>query len=449
MPSIIAGGIGSGLDIEGIISSLMAIERQPINRLNVRQQELEAQLSAYGTLKGAVSEFQSAMKNLASLDKFDVNTASSSDDAVFTATASSAAVPGSFSIDFSDNGINQLAVAHKMNSVDFVDTSTSIAATGALEISVGGNAFSITIDASNDTLDGIKNAINNAADNTGVTATIINVDSGSRLILTSDKTGLSESITITPGTVATALGTTDVTAAADAIFSVDGNLVTSSSNTVIGVIEGVTFELQTLGVAGTTETLTVERDLTTVKENIQTFVDKYNTLRGTLGFLSKDTLDGDSTLRSIESQFRTLLNTSPTGLTTSLGFLSEIGITTQRSGDLELDLSVLDTALAADFEGVAELLADNNEGYAFRLEALADDLLDIDGTIDVREDGINFRIDTIESDIEGFEFRLEIIETRYRRQFGALDALIAGLNATSSFLAAQLSNLPRPRTSSS
>jgi len=442
MPSITAPGIGSGLDINGIINSLMSIERQPVNALNERQRELEAQLSAYGTLKGAISEFQSAMKDLSSLSKFDINAVTSSNESVFTASATSAAVPGSFTIDFSNDGTNQLAVAHKMNSVDFADSATSIGATGALEISVGGSAFTVNIDATNDTLDGIKAAINAATDNTGVTATVVNVDSGSRLILTSDQTGTAQGITITTGAVATALNMTDVTAAADAVFQLDGNLVTSSSNTVTGVIEGVTLELQALGAAGTTETVTVSRDLAAVKENVQAFVDKYNSLRGTLGFLSKDSLDGDSTLRGIESQFRTILNTAPTGLTTTLSSLSEIGITTLRSGDLELDQSVLDTALADDFKGVSELLADDDQGYAFRLEALATDMLSEDGTIDVRETGINNRIDVVKDDIEGYEFRLTLIEQRYRKQFGALDVLISGMNSTASFLAAQLGSLP-------
>ncbi|NOX75892.1 MAG: flagellar filament capping protein FliD, partial [Gammaproteobacteria bacterium] len=307
-------------------------------------------------------------------------------------------------------------------------------------------AFTVTIDSSNDTLDGIKAAINAASDNTGVTATVINVDSGSRLVLTSDKTGTADSLSITAGTVTTALGLTDVAAAADAKFLVDGNLVTSASNTVTGVIEGVTLELNALAATGVTDTLTVARDLSAVKANVQAFVDKYNSLRGTLGFLSKDKLGGDSTLRGIESQFRTVLNTSPTGLTTTMGFLSEIGITTQRSGDLVLDQTVLDTALADDFTGVAELLADDDQGYAFRLEALADDMLGIDGTIDVREDGINARISRIGEDIAGYEFRLTQTEARLRKQFGALDGLLAGLTATGNFLSAQLGNLPRPRT---
>ncbi|HEX22494.1 MAG TPA: flagellar cap protein [Chromatiales bacterium] len=444
MVAISSPGIGSGLDINGLIGALMAAERLPLGVMNTRKEELGTDLSAYGRLKGAISDFQSAMTGLGSTDKFSINAANSSNDGVFTVGASSTAAPGSYSIDFSNNGTNQLAQVHKLTSLDFADTSSSIAATGTLRIDLGGNSFDVVIDASNDSLDGIKNAINSAADNTGVTATVITVDSGSRLLLSSDKTGAANSVTLSDvsGSVAATLGTTTVTAAQDAIFMLDGNQVTSTSNTVTGVIEGVTIELNALGATGTTETLSVSRDTSAVKENVQTFVDAYNDLRGMIGYLSKGDLQGDNTLLSIQSQMRNILNTAPTGLGTSLQFLSEVGIKTSRTGDLELDSTLLNEKLAEDFNGVAELFANDNQGYAFRLEALADEQLAIDGIIDTREDGINARIGRIDTQIENFEYRMTLTEARYRAQFTALDGLLSSMQSTSNFLAQQLGSLP-------
>jgi len=420
MAAISSPGIGSGLDINGLIGALMAAERLPLGVMNTRKEELGTDLSAYGRLKGAISDFQSAMTGLGSTDKFSINAASSSNDGVFTVGASSTAAPGSYSIDFSDNGTNHL------------------------RIDLGGNSFDVVIDASNDSLDGIKNAINSAADNTGVTATVITVDSGSRLLLSSDKTGAANSVTLSDvsGSVAATLGTTTVTAAQDAIFTLDGNQVTSASNTVTGAIEGVTIELNALGAIGSTETLSVSRDTSAVKENVQTFVDAYNDLRGMIGYLSKGDLQGDNTLLSIQSQMRNILNTAPTGLGTSLQFLSEVGIKTSRTGDLELDSTLLNEKLAEDFNGVAELFANDNQGYAFRLEALADEQLAIDGIIDTREDGINARIGRIDTQIENFEYRLTLTEARYRAQFTALDGLLSSMQSTSSFLSQQLGSLP-------
>lgn len=444
MAAISSPGIGSGLDINGLIGALMAAERLPLGGMNSRKEELNADLSAYGRLKGAISDFKSAMGSLGAIDKFSINAASSSNDSIFTVGASSTAVPGSYSIDFSDNGTNQLAQAHKLSSLDFADTSSSIAASGTLRIDVGGNSFDVVIDASNDSLDGIKNAINAAADNTGVTATVITVDSGSRLLLSSDKTGAANSVTLSDvsGNVAATLGMTTVAAAQDAVFLLDGNQVTSASNTVTGAIEGVTIELNALGAAGTTETLTVSRDIDAVKENVQAFVDAYNDLRGMIGYLSKGDLQGDNTLISIQSEMRNIFNTAPTGLNTSLKFLSEVGIKTTRTGDLELDTAVLNEKLAEDFNGVAELFANDDQGYAFRFEALADKQLAIDGIIDTREDGINARIDRLDTQIENFEYRMTLTEARYRAQFTALDGLLSSMQSTSSFLAQQLGSLP-------
>ncbi len=446
MVAISSPGIGSGLDINGLIGALMAAERLPLGVMNTRKDELNTDLSAYGRLKGAISDFKSAMGSLGAIDKFSVNAASSSNDGVFTVGASSTAAPGSYSIDFSDNGTNQLAQAHRLTSLDFADTSSSIAATGTLRIDLGGNSFDVVIDASNDSLDGIKNAINSATDNTGVTATVITVDSGSRLLLSSDKTGAANSVTLSDvsGNVAATLGMTTVSAAQDAIFLLDGNQVTSASNTVTGAIEGVTIELNALGATGTTETLTVSRDTGAVQENVQAFVNAFNDLQGMIGYLSKGDLQGDNTLISIQSEMRNIFNTAPTGLGTSLQFLSEVGIKTTRTGELELDTGVLNEKLAEDFNGVAELFAHDDQGYAFRLEALADRQLAIDGIIDTREDGINARIDRIDAQIENFEYRLTLTEARYRAQFTALDGLLSSMQSTSNFLAQQLGSLPGP-----
>jgi flagellar hook-associated protein 2 len=385
------------------------------------------------------------MDSLGSLDQFEVYKTSSTDDTAVTASTDSSAEVGTFSI-----AVTQLAQSHKMASTGFTDSSTSIGATlGDINIQLGtdpANSFDVTI--TDDSLAGIRDAINNSADNLGVTATIINVDDGiggteSKLILTSDETGTDNAITVSDvgaATVASTLTMATVTGhdAKDAVFTVDGFDVTRSSNTIDDVIQGVTLTLKT---EGSSADISIEHDLDTIKSNVQDFVDKYNNLQSKLAGLRTGDLQGDSTLLSIESQLRSVLNTAPTGLTTSLQFLSEIGITTLRDGSLSFDSSNLEDALNNDFNGVAELLANDDQGYAFRFGALADGLLDLEGVIKTREDGINTRIGSIDDGIANWEYRLESIEARYRSQFTALDSLLSELQTTSSYLTQQLSSL--------
>ncbi|NOZ52445.1 MAG: flagellar filament capping protein FliD [Gammaproteobacteria bacterium] len=467
MAGISATGLGSGLDIEAIISGLMQVERRPLQVLDSRIRDVDTKISGYGALKSALADFQEALSPLKKLSAFEVYQTVSSDEDVFTASADSNAVPGNYSIKFFNDANDptftpQLAQAHKIGSAAFATASTSTLASGNLNIAFSDHpdtpSFSITVDGSNDTLEGIRDAINEAADNIGVTASIINVDSGSKLILTSDDTGTNSTIYIgETGNVATTLGFNDIAAstidsAQNAMVKIDGNLVTSQSNTVkvstasntqINAIEGITLNLVALGTK--TETLKVENDIESVTASVEEFITAFNKLRGQLSGLHTGSLQGDNTILSVESQLRNVFNTKPAALTTSLGYLSEIGISTTSSGDLSLDKTKLESALVADYDGVAELLADDDQGYMFRFDSYADNLLDIDGLIDSRSDGLGFRKESLEDQRFGVEFRMELIEKRLRDQFTALDTLLAGLNNTSNFLSQQLASLPGSR----
>jgi flagellar hook-associated protein 2 len=430
-----AGGIGSGLDVAGIVSQLMTLERRPLDLLQTQETTLSAQLSAYGQLKSSLSGFQDAMDGLSSLDKFKVFSATPSDDNEFTATTNSSAAAGTYTIN-----VTRLAESHKMTT----DGAGYSAETGSLEISVGATAFTVTIDGTNNSLSGIRNAINSATDNAGVTATIINDGTSDHLVLTSDDSGNADALTITSGTVADALALTTIagqnTSLLDAALTIDGIAVTSASNSVTA-IDGITLNLK--GESGVDDTLTVSRDTSAVKESVQTFIDMYNGLRSTISTLHAEgaTLEGDSGLLSIERMIRNEINTAASGL--NYGYLSDLGITTNAStGDLELDTTDLDTELTNDFSGVADFFANNGEGIAYRLDALATSLLATDGLIDSREDGINSSIDYNQDRQLNVEYRLELTEQRYIAQFSALDQLVAQLTSTGNFLTAQLDSLP-------
>lgn len=465
MAGISVSGLGSGLDVQGIVKQLMSIEQQPLQSVQARKKEYNAQLSSYGQLKSAISTLQDKMKALASVDKFEVYSATSSNTDVLTAAASSAASKGTYKVH-----VEQLAEAEKLRSSGLTDAQNSFG-NGSLTIALGAdpgdgsNSFAINVDSSNNTLEGIRSAINSASGNPGVTASIVNDGTSKYLTLTSDKTGATNTITITAaddGTGASSLtafenaSMTQVNTAKDAkIYLEDkppsaggtGIEISSSSNTVTGAVEGVTLTLkktsgyETDGTTPVFESVAVDRDTGAVTKSVQDFVDAYNSVRSKLSELRKGNLNGDNTLLSVESQLRGILNSPPSGLGTSLKYLSEIGIKTERDGSLSLDTTELSDALSSDFSGVAELFSNDNQGYAFRMEALAKSMTTYDGLIDAREDGLNSTIKSLEKQEEQWNYRLELTQQRYLSQFTALDSTLTQMQSTSSYLSQQLARM--------
>jgi flagellar hook-associated protein 2 len=380
------------------------------------------------------------MSGLKSLDAFKLFTATSSDEAAFTATADSNAAISTNSID-----VVQLAVADKRASQAIADTgTTTLGGSGdQMTITVNGNAF--VVDGGGMTLSQLRDAINSDPNNVGVSASIISETSTSnRLVLTSNETGTTNSISTTfTGTLGTDLGLTQITPPKDAQITIDNTFtVTRSSNVISDALSGVTLTLKAQTAA--TATLSVDRDLEGIKTNVQTFVDAYNELKTTIDGMSGvgNDLEADSTLRSMENQMRGVFNTAPSGLTGSYSFLAEIGVSFQKDGTLSVDSSALDTAIATDFSGVADLFANDDQGYLFRLDSVITGFVQASGLIKTREDGLNSRIDTTDQRISDMEYRLQLREDGLRKQFTSLDELMGQLNGTSQFLTKQLAALP-------
>lgn len=452
--AITAGGIGSGLDIDGLVRQLVAAEGQPaISRLDRREANFQGDLSAFGSLKSALNTFLDSVQGLQEREGFMRQRASSSDTELFSATADSTATPGSYLI-----RVEQIAEAAKVRSGDFTDADT-VVGSGTLEIAIGaGASFTVNIDDTNNTLSGIAQAINNAEDNSGISATVINVDGGSRLVLTSDQPGAGNDIYI----AATNSGVGDLTQlntanlvtlkpAQSALFFVDEQPVTSDSNSVTGVIQGITLDLKKAD-TGVTETLTVSRDNAAVRSRVNTFVESYNKLNETIRQLSSynpeteqaGALLGDSALRGVQNQLRQALTSAVDGL--DISTLAELGITTNKdNGALVLDSEKLDDVLTNDFSAVADIFTSEN-GLANKLEGVLQRYAGDDGILDTRTNGLRTRIDSIDNDRERLADRLESLEARYRAQFTAMDILVAQLSSIGNFLGQQLANLPQPNS---
>jgi flagellar hook-associated protein 2 len=462
-------GIGSGLDINAIVSGIVATEGDAKTSLLARKSSsTQSEISAFGGLKSILSIFQSRSTILKSASTFEQNSASSADATVYTATTSGSVAAGVYGIEVRD-----FAEAHKLLTAGYTDENT-VVGTGTLTISAGASSFDVTIDGNNNTLAGIRSAINDATDNTGVSATITNVDDGAggtetKLILSSDKTGVANAITITvddddlgdtdaSGLSAFYYDTADATtpeqltqinAAIDAEIYIEGQKVLSSSNTVVDAIQGVTLTLLKED-TGNVHDLTIATDTAAIKNNIELFVSNYNS---TISYMNSVTafdadtgavgiLLGDSTIRGLSNQIRTQINQTVTGISSAYTTLVDLGITSTNDGTLEIDSTKLDNALSTNLDDVAELFSSTN-GVATRLESTLIQYTQADGILDSKTTGLNNTVNDINDDLEALDRSLTALEERLFAKFSALDLLMTQLNSTSSFLTQQFDAIKR------
>ncbi len=446
MAGISAPGLGSGLDVNGIISQLMAVESQPLAKLDQREAGYQAEISGYGTLKSALSSLQTSLTALGEPDTYHATSGSTTDDAVLALDTDADAVPSSYDI-----RVDRLAQRHKLGASEFAsDTTFGGNPDDALTLVVGSESFSVDLSSAM-TLEQIQAAINVDDNETGVTAGLITGDSGNQtLVLTSASSGYDDRVQLSFG------GTIDAGSfnfstlnrdadgqllaadtELDAAMVVDGVSVTRGSNSIDDVIQGLTLDLKGVGHA----VATIERNQAVASTALSGFVNAYNELKDQVAALSGGTLSGSSLLRGVESRLRGVLNQSLTGLG-DISYISQLGITSnEKTGKLQFDSARLTTALDQGTDSVASFFTDSDNGFAARLDGVLDGLLQSGGMIDSVIDGTNSRIDRIGDQRIALERRLEAIEKRYRSQFAALDTLMARMTTTSDYLTQQLDNL--------
>ena len=451
MGSIVSSGVGSGLDIAGLVRQLVQAEGGPKTlRLNAEEAKVQAKLSALGTLQSALASFRDTVSTLKDIEKFQGRMVTLSDEDFVSASASSSAVPGSYAIE-----VQQLATAHKLQSApNGYASAAAPVGTGTLHISIGGENFDVVIGSTNNTLAGIAAAINSSAAGDKVQATVLNGASEARLTITARSIGLASEMTITQdggdGNLAGLLGgLVEIEAAQNAAAEIDGITVTSTTNTLSGAIEGVEITLTAAHEVGTT-TIEVGYDRTAARATIDELVKGYNAVVDAIKSVSSYNVEsreggplfGDAGVRNIVYQLRRELTANVAGLSGSFDMLTEIGVTADLSGKLSVDTAKLDAAFAADFDAVGELFAAENVGVAVRLDTILAPYLDSGGTFDSRTAGLKSSIDDINDRREALNERLLALQARYTKQFNALDSLLSQLQGTSNFLNQQLSQLP-------
>lgn len=447
--AISSAGIGSNIDVNSLVSQLMAIERRPLDLLNQRKSLYNAELSAFGKISSDLAAFQSAVSALKNADDFKVYKATAADTDYVTASADSGASVTNHSLT-----ITQLAKAQKLVSTTFADTSVVTVGTGSLTVANGASSFNVTIDSTNNTLDGIVNAINSASSNFGVAASIINDGTGYRLLFSPNETGTAYAVTISVTdtgdsnhTDASGLSRlyysgggqlTQTQAAQNAIITVDGLTgIQSASNTVTDVIQGVTLNLKKDGVS---TSLDVAVDTDTVTNNLTALVTAYNKLANDTKSLRQKggTLEADNTVLTIQGQLMSVFNTQATISGNAYSYLAEIGLSLQSNGTLSLNSADFKSALSSDMNSVVNLFTHSTQGFMQRFYSETTTLLQADGVVDAKNDGLGSRISDIDIRISQMETRLTSTERRLRKQFASLDALLGTLSSTTSLLLRQL-----------
>ena len=545
-PAATSTGLGSGINVSGMVTSLIAAESGPQTAdYTAQSTKVGADLTALGTLKNALYSFQTSVQTLQSLSTFQANTATSSNTAAFTATADGTAALNSYQI-----GVTQLAKAAQMSS-SFYSNASALVGAGSLSLNLGtayvngatlsssapplastdmgingypitavitpgntpqqnviasinastgstgviavdngsggislsnslstntaaisitGNpatvlaetglttgtttaahqAFTVNTDATT-TLSSLVAAINNASGNPGITASIINVDAGAQLLLTSNTMGAANTIGVqaTPssGSNLSSLNTlTTVQAPSNAIITLNGQQVTRQSNSFSDVVPGVTFSLT----APTTSaaSLAIAANPATATSNVNSFITAYNSLVGTMNNLSNynattgtaSQLFGDPMMMGIKNQLLHALNASISGIS-GFSTLAEIGVTPDNSGALSLNSVVFNQAMAANPTGVANLFA-SSTGIAAQFDVVLNNQLGFTGTIATRVNSDNTQLTSIANQQTTFNAQMSALQAQYLKQFNAMDSIVGNLQNTSNSLTSMLANLP-------
>ena len=475
MATISSIGIGSGLDIESVITQLVAVERAPVTQLQKEATSLQTRLSTYGKLQSGMAALRDAASALTRASTWGATTGSSSDAAAVAVTTSASTLPGSYSIE-----VQRLASVQS-NATKVFASADALVGEGTLHIELGtwgagqtsftpkagATAVDISVGPPAESLAQLRDKIN--ASGSGVVASVLTDASGARLVLRSAATGESNgfriSVTDNDGNNSDGIGLSALAfdpsagiltmaqalAAANAAASLNGLPIGSDSNTLSNVLDGMTL---TLGKVTTAPVLVeAKSDTASIRKAFDTFVTAYNDLNKLVAEQTKydaasktaGALQGDSAAVSIRAQMRSLLGSSSSA-SALFTRLADVGFDVQTDGSIKLNDSKVNNGLANLAEmkklfATSDLVTPANNGIATRLRAMADQVLSIDGSISTRTEGLRKRIDMNQDRQEQLEDRITLMEKRLRAQYTALDKQMASLNSLSNYVSQQIAAL--------
>lgn len=493
MPAITSLGIGSGLDINSMVSQLVALEGRPLEQMKTQATQLQTQVSSFGKLTSLFSSLQSAANKLTSNSLWSQSVAASSDAASVSVVGGSTAAAGNYAV-----SVQKMASPQTVASGAAFTSATELVGQGQLTIELGAwndvppmtflpklGGGQVVVDvAATDTLQNLRDKINAAG--AGVTASIVTDSSGARLSLRSASTGAQNAFRIQAndtgdgnpsdpaGLSRFAFDPANLPAydplnptasmvlkqtAFDAKATVNGIEVTSASNDLNTVVEGMTLRLHKETAAPVDVSVTQDREA--IKTAIQAFATAYNDLTKTIAEQTKydpttkvaGALQGDSTVTGLLRQMRSLVNTA-SGASSAFPRLSDLGLEIQRDGSLSVDSAKLDSA-TIDLGELRKALANNdsvntgNNGLARRYANLASQVLGVDGSLTTRTEGLRERLTKNGIEQDKLSERVDRYKARLVAQYTAMDANLSKLNALSSYVSAQLAALTASSNNSS
>ncbi|MCD0204333.1 flagellar filament capping protein FliD [Klebsiella aerogenes] len=466
MASISSLGIGSGLDLNGLLDKLSKAEQQRLTPYTTQQTSYNAQLTAYGTLKSSLEKFDNLSKELAKPEFFNSTTATKHDQ--FTITTTNKAVPGNYSVE-----VQKLAQPQTLTTqATITDQQEKLGTAGnsdrSITITAGNPPKETTIPLSDDqtSLLEMRDAINGAK--AGVTASIMRVgDNDYQLALSSTSTGEKNTVSVLVnnddklGAIlnydsnSKSGAMKQTVAGQDAEIIVNGTKIKRSTNSIADALQGVTIDLKTTTKAGEPQNLVIGIDKSGTADKIKEWVDNYNSLLDTFGSLTKYTpvksgeaqsakngaLLGDNTLRGIQSSIKSALSAAQDN--PELKGLGNLGISTNpKTGKLEVDSTKLNKALDEKPDQVANFFAGNGKdtGMATEIHNEIQNYIKAGGIIENSTKSINTNLDRLNIQIDTVSDSIQNTIDRYKQQFVQLDTMMSKLSSTGNYLQQQFSS---------
>ncbi len=439
-------GLGSGLDVTSIVSQLVELERRPIVQLQERKAKFTTQLSSIGLLQSYMANVQSAAGQLGKSDWWTKNVASSSEPTAVSVSASPGATPASHSIE-----VLSLATSHSLSTAAGAITNAADIGSGTLTLTRGATSVNLSI-AAGTSLAGVRDQINAAK--AGMTASIV-MDAGSpRLVLTGTDTGAANAIGIAVGGASGQLAALAYPgsmgqdrAAADAVLKINGLQITSASNKLSSVVEGMTLTLSKVTTAPVQ--VSIGNDIAGMRKGVTDFVSAFNEIAKYLASQTRfddatkaaGALQGDRSAVGLQNRLRALVQQSSSA-STRLDRLGDIGLELQRDGTLKVDNAKLDATLADPAE-MSRAFATLQSGFGQRFKLLADSVLGNDGLLTTRSNGLRDAIARNDKDQQRLLERIGRVQERLTRQYAALDTSINRLNGLDSYVKQQITNWNR------
>jgi len=478
MASITSLGVGSGLDLNSIVTQLVALERRPLSQMQTQASTLNTKVSLYGKINSHFSTLQTASNKLNDSTFWQKSAVSSSDTAAVSVSGNTGAAVGNYAV-----VVQNLAGSQTVAANTSVSAATDLVGAGTMSLQLGSwdngqttfspksgtSASAITVTAT-DTLETLRDKINAAS--AGVSASLVSDANGVRLSLRSDASGkengfrlsavdndgqLGDSAGLSRFAFDPPAGTTGMLqrqAALNANLTVNNIGVESASNDVTGVIDGVTLTLRKESPT-TTVNISAVRDREAIAAGIKTFAEAYSALAGYLNEQTKYNADaktggplqGDSAATGLQSQLRSVLNLSSSA-SSMFARLSDMGLEAQRNGTLTVNQTKLDKALTnlPELQKAltnSDTLTPANDGFARRYAKLATQVLGVDGTVTTRTQGLQKLISKNGEDQTRLNDRVEAFQKRLVAQYTAMDANVAKLNALSSYVTQQIAQMNR------